>query len=73
MEYTDDMDIVIRPNEIHDPVVTPEENAEITTRGTAVGVSNEWEALQDLGTLVDGLDDVEGVDRTVDRYVVVNS
>jgi len=72
MEYTDDMYIVIRPNEIHDPVVTPEENAEITTRGTAVGVPNEWEALQDLGTLVDGLDDVERVDWAVERDVVVD-
>jgi hypothetical protein len=57
---------------VHDPVVTPQENAEVAIRGTLIGMTNEREALQNLSPLVDGLDDVEGVDRTVECYVVVN-
>jgi hypothetical protein len=72
MEHPDDMHLVVGPKKVHDPVVAPQQNAQITTRGTAVGVADERKPLEDLGTLIDGLDDVEGVDRGVDRDVVVD-
>jgi hypothetical protein len=39
VEDADNMNYLVRTNEVHDPVVTPEENAQVTTRGTSVGVA----------------------------------
>jgi hypothetical protein len=31
VENADDMDVSVGTNEVHDPIVTPEENAQVTT------------------------------------------
>jgi hypothetical protein len=72
MKHADNVYLVVGPNEVHDSVMPPEQNSKVTTRGTVVSVTDERKPLQDLGTLIDGLDDVEGVDRAVERDIVVN-
>ena len=72
MEHADDMHFVVGHEAIHDPVVTPQQDTKLTPRGAPVRLPDLRELLEDLGSLVDGLNDVEGVDRAIDDDVVVD-
>jgi hypothetical protein len=67
MEDADDMHLIVGHQPIHDSIVPPKEDAKLTPRGTPIRLPELRELLEDLGSLVDGLNDVErtGLSRTM--------